>query len=74
MPATASEGWRGVSRGRSSPTAYRPAHRDETLTEPRPEEWLLIEWPEGEKEPTKYWLSTLPEGTSAVAAEKFVTQ
>ena len=23
-------------------------------------EWLLIEWPEGEKEPTKYWLSTLP--------------
>src|SRR5450631_4056912 len=23
-------------------------------------EWLVIEWPEGEKEPTKYWLSTLP--------------
>ena len=23
-------------------------------------EWLLIEWPEGEEEPTKYWLSTLP--------------
>jgi SRSO17 transposase len=23
-------------------------------------EWLLIEWPEGDKEPTKYWLSTLP--------------
>jgi len=23
------------------------------------EEWLLIEWPEGEDEPTKYWLSTL---------------
>jgi SRSO17 transposase len=27
-------------------------------------EWLLIEWPEGEKEPTKYWLSTLPETVS----------
>ena len=26
-------------------------------------EWLLIEWPEGEKEPTKYWLSTLPKKT-----------
>ena len=26
----------------------------------RPEEWLLIEWPKGEAEPTKYWLSTLP--------------
>src|SRR6202022_1932172 len=23
-------------------------------------EWLLIEWPEDEDEPTKYWLSTLP--------------
>ena len=27
-------------------------------------EWLLIEWPEGEAEPTKYWLSTLPESIS----------
>lgn len=26
------------------------------------EEWLLIEWPDGEDEPTRYWLSTLPEG------------
>ena len=24
---------------------------------------LLIEWPEGEDAPTKYWLSTLPAGT-----------
>lgn len=24
------------------------------------EEWLVIEWPEDEAEPTKYWLSTLP--------------
>jgi len=38
-----------------------PAHRDDNLTEPRPEEWLLIEWPEGEAEPAKYWFSTLPE-------------
>src|SRR5215813_12934442 len=28
------------------------------------QEWLLIEWPEGEAEPTKYWLSTLPEDVS----------
>jgi len=27
-------------------------------------EWLLIEWPEGEAEPTKYWLSTLPVNVS----------
>lgn len=24
-----------------------------------PEEWLLVEWPEDEKKPTKFWLSTL---------------
>jgi len=27
-------------------------------------EWLLIEWPEGEAEPIKYWLSTLPQTVS----------
>ena len=27
---------------------------------PRPEEWLLIEWPEREAGPAKYWFSTLP--------------
>jgi len=37
----------------------RVAHRDEKRRTPRPQEWLLIEWPKGEKEPTKYWLSTL---------------
>lgn len=30
-----------------------------TSTE-EPEEWLVVEWPKGEKEPTKFWLSTLP--------------
>lgn len=39
----------------------RPAHADHKRSEPRPEEWLLIEWPENEAAPTKYWLSTLPE-------------
>ena len=39
----------------------RVARRDFKRSESRPEEWLLIEWPKGEKDPTKYWLSTLPE-------------
>jgi SRSO17 transposase len=39
----------------------RVARRDHRLAESRPEEWLLIEWPKGESEPTKYWLSTLPQ-------------
>jgi len=38
----------------------RPAHRDYNRVSPRPEEWCLIEWPKGEAEPTKYWLSSLP--------------
>jgi SRSO17 transposase len=36
------------------------ASRHERPTE-QAKEWLLIEWPEGEDEPTKYWLSTLPQ-------------
>jgi len=39
----------------------RAAHRDYQLSECRPEEWLLIEWPEDEDQPTKYWLSNLSE-------------
>jgi SRSO17 transposase len=33
--------------------------RPVTPAEQPAEEWLLIEWPEDEAEPTKYWLSTL---------------
>src|SRR6202035_3714466 len=33
------------------------------LPEDLAEEWLLIEWPEGEAAPTRYWLSTLPAST-----------
>ena len=44
----------------------RPAHRDYWRSEPHPEEWLLIEWPATESEPTKYWLSTLPADTALV--------
>jgi SRSO17 transposase len=51
-------------RSRFAAIRVRPAHRDEKRTVPRPEEWLLIEWPKKEAEPTKYWLSTLPIQTS----------
>jgi len=54
------EGTRGAMRSRFARLRVRPAHRDERRSEPRPEEWLLIEWPQGEPAPTKFWLSTLP--------------
>jgi SRSO17 transposase len=61
-------GWRpgteGTLRSRFAAVRVRPAHRDYKRTEPYPEEWLLIEWPKKESEPTKYWLSTLPEKMS----------
>jgi SRSO17 transposase len=61
-------GWRqgshGILRSRFAAVLVRPAHRDEKRTEPRPEEWLLIEWPKEASEPTKYWLSTLPVKTA----------
>ena len=56
--------WREGSAVLSSRFArqrVRPAHRDTELSQPRAEEWLLIEWPENDTEPTKYWLATLPE-------------
>ena len=34
--------------------------RPVTRAEQPAEEWLMIEWPADEAEPTKYWLSTLP--------------
>jgi SRSO17 transposase len=56
--------WREASAGalisRFARVRVRAAHRDEWRTEPRDEEWLLIEWPEGEAEPAKYWLATVP--------------
>ena len=42
----------------------RPAHRDYWRSQPQPEEWLLMEWPAGNPEPTKYWLSTLSADTA----------
>ena len=66
LPATAwkTVTWRqGTKRplhSRFAALRVRPAHRDYWRSEPHPEQWLLIEWPKGEAEPTKYWLSTMP--------------
>lgn len=69
LPATAwksvrwREGTKGALASRFAALRVRPSHRDYWRAEPWPEEWLLIEWPEGEKEPAKYWLSTMPATT-----------
>src|SRR5918998_553575 len=68
-----SKAWRSVTwregsqadvASRFAARRVRPAHRDTLRSEPWPEEWLLIEWPEGGKEPSKHWLSNLPPRTA----------
>jgi SRSO17 transposase len=54
------EGTNAPLRSRFASVRVRAAHADR----PREQEWLLIEWPKGEAEPTRYFLSTLPEDTS----------
>ena len=58
------EGSNETLSSRFAAVRIRPASRDWRRSTPHPAEWLLIEWPEGEKEPTKYWLSTLPQTTT----------
>jgi SRSO17 transposase len=58
------EGTRGELSSRFAAVRVRPAHRDTQRSEPWPEEWLLIEWPEGDAEPAKYWFSNLPRRSS----------
>ena len=80
LPTTAFRdiGWReGTDRklqSRFAAVRVRPAHRDYWKAEPHAEEWLLIEWPRGEQEPTKYWMSTLPSNTPLKALVKMAKQ
>jgi SRSO17 transposase len=76
LPSTAFReiSWReGTDRklhSRFAAVRVRPAHRDYWKAEPQAEEWLLIEWPRGEAEPSKYWISTLPPDTRLKALIK----
>jgi SRSO17 transposase len=59
-PVAWREGSKAVLSSRFAALRVRPAHRDPRRQTPRPSEWLLIEYPAGQDEPSKYWLSTLP--------------
>ena len=68
------EGTERKLRSRFAAVRVRPAHRDYWKAEPHAEEWLLIEWPRSETEPTKYWMSTLPANTRLKALVKIAKQ
>jgi len=63
------EGGNATLSGRFAAIRVRPAHRDVKRSEPRPEEWFMVEWPEGDEAPVKYWFSTLP---ADIALEELV--
>ena len=59
------EGTNAPLTGRFARLRVRTAPGGSDYTgDPGPEEWLLIEWPEGDEKPLRYWLSTLPPETS----------
>ena len=53
------EGTGQTLRSRFAAVRVRPARRDYEQHEPHPEQWLLIEWPAKQAEPTHYWLANL---------------
>ena len=61
------EGTNEKLSSRFAAVRVKAAHREqEGLRAPRQEQWLLIEWPQDQTEPIKYWLSTLPADTALV--------
>ena len=61
QPVSWREGTNEALSSRFARVRVRAAHRDYWRSQMRPEQWLLIEWPDGDKEPLKYFLSTAPE-------------
>ena len=55
------EGTNETLSGRFAAVRVRHAGGNIGKARLHPEQWLLIEWPAGEAEPLKYYLSTLPE-------------
>jgi SRSO17 transposase len=58
------EGTKGKMTSRFARLRVQPAHLWQHASAELPVVWLLIEWPEEAKAPTRYWLSDLPEDTS----------
>jgi SRSO17 transposase len=55
------EGSKGWLESRFMAVRVQPSHGYVDGEPPHKEVWLLVEWPEDEKEPTKYFLCDLPE-------------
>jgi SRSO17 transposase len=63
------EGTNKILSSRFAAVRVREGHRYYWRSDRPSEEWLLIEWPEGDPEPTKYWFSNLE---ATMSLEKLV--
>jgi SRSO17 transposase len=54
------EGSKGTLRSRFAALRVRPAYGDDRKGSLQPEQWMLVEWPDGTNEPSGYWLARLP--------------
>jgi len=57
--------WRQATKhrlvSRFASVRVEPAHKPAKGEKHPPRQWLLVEWPRGEPQPTKYWFSNLPQ-------------
>ena len=58
------EGTKGPMKGRFAALRVQPSHGHTHGKADEPICWLLAEWPPDAEEPTKFWLSNLPESTT----------
>ena len=62
------QGTKGAQRSRFATVSFWAAHGWKQGPQPeRVEEIALVEWPEGEPAPTRYWLARLPKKRAALA-------
>jgi len=57
------EGTKGPMTSRFAALRVRPAHGYRKNETGEDAQWLLVEWLDGQAEPSRYWLSTLPSTT-----------
>lgn len=61
------EGTKGPMTSRFAAARVLPSHSYQHGGAKEDIQWLLVEWPEGETAPTKFWLANLPEDTSLLS-------
>jgi len=65
------EGTKGAMTSRFAAARVLPSHSYQHGGAKEESCWLLVEWPEGEETPTKFWLANLPADTDLLSLVRF---